>query len=147
MLEDLKKILDNAIKLDELEAFEQAVDSEIKELIIQMNTREQLGELGVDSDSKDLGDYADFTIEERSKKGLQVGHIDFKVTGDYWRSWEVKVVGDVIEISVDKFRFDELVFDLRFSEKHVGLTDENLAELAGEMLERYRDYVIKKLFE
>lgn len=146
MFENVKKIFDNAIKLDELEAFKRAVDNEIKELIIQMNTKEQLGELGIDSLGRDLGEYADFTIEERTKKGLQVGHIDFKVTGDYWRSWEVKVVGDVIEISVDKFRFDELVYDLRFSEKHVGLTDENLTELAGEMLKRYRDYVIDKLF-
>ena len=69
-----------------------------------------------------------------------MGHIDFKVTGDYWNSWTVDVNGDDILINVNKERFDELVNELGFSPDHVGLTDENLTILAEKMRPKYIEY-------
>ena len=146
MLEGLFKIFDNAKNLNEQEAFRLAVDEDIKKLIIHLNTVIQLGEHGIDSEEDSLGDYRPFTVDVRSSLGLQTSHVDFKVTGDYWGSWTVNVVGDEIQISVDKERFDELTDDLNFSDTHVGLTDENINKLAERMLPKYREYAINRIF-
>ena len=146
MFEGIFKILENAQRLDEKEAFRLAVDEDVRKLIIHLNTVIQLGESGIDSEEDSLGDYAPFTVDVRSSLGLQTGHVDFKVTGEYWGSWTVEVVGDEIQISVDKDRFDELTDDLNFSDTHVGLTEENINKLAERMLPKYRDYAIKRIF-
>ena len=147
MFENIYKLLNNARSLSSQEAFEKSVDQEIKNSIVHLNTVKQLGENGIDSDSDSLGNYAPFTINERSSLGLQVGHVDFKVTGEYWKSWSVEVVGSDIEISVDNDRYNELVGDLRFSDTHVGLTDDNLSILSKEMLFKYQDYARNKIFK
>lgn len=146
MFNNLYNIFDNAARLDESEAFRLAVNDEVKKLIVHLNTVIQLGESGIDSEGDNLGVYAPFTIQERSDLGLQVNHVDFKVTGDYWGSWSVEVKGDEIIISVNTERFNELTQDLNFSKTHVGLTDENIAILAAKMLITYQDYARNKLF-
>lgn len=146
MFECIYKILDNAQRLNDREAFKEAIDTEVKELIIKLNTSEQLGKKGIDSEGDSLGEYAPFTVVERSSLGLQTDHIDFKVTGDYWKSWEVKESGGEILISVDSSVFNELVNDLKFSATHVGLTEENLAILADLILTRYLRYIKRRLF-
>mgnify|MGYP003658819201 CR=1 FL=1 len=125
MFENVYKILNNAATLNEDEAFRL--------------------EFGIDSDSDSLGEYAAFTVNARSSLGLQTGHVDFKVTGDYWNSWTVNLVGDVIEINVNNERFNELVNELSFSDTHVGLTEENINILAEKMLVNYREYIINKM--
>lgn len=147
MFEDVFKILDNAINLDEKAAFRFAVTDEIKELIIHLNTEIQLGTFGIDSEDDDLGDYSPFTIQKRVEKGLQTGHIDFNFTGEYWNSWRVKLVGDVIEIDVNDARFKELVEELNFSETHVGLTEENIDKIAREMVFFYRKFALDNILK
>jgi len=147
MLDNLNKIFDRAINLDDSVAFRLAVTDHIKDLIIHLNTVIQLGEFGTDSEDDSVGDYKNFTVELRTLAGLQVDHVDFKVTGDYWKSWKVEVVGDAIEISVNKSRFDELVNKLKFSDKHVGLNDENIALIAKFMLPTYRQYAIDRILK
>jgi hypothetical protein len=139
-------VINNAKALNEDEIFIEAVNDEVKNLIKQLNTVDQLGEFGIDSEGDSLGEYAPFTVERRSELGLQVDHIDFKITGDYWGSWRVEVKGDVIEIFVNKERYDELVDDLSFSDTHVGLTDDNIAILSAMMAENYKVIVRRKLF-
>jgi len=145
MFEEVYDILDKAIALDESEAFVFVMDAESKELVVDLNTRLQLGRDGVDSLDADLGEYADFTIVKRSELGLQTDHIDFKVTGDYWASWKVLVSGEYFEILVDQQRFDELVNDLGFAREHVGLNAESLSILTKKLLPKYQNYVRLKL--
>lgn len=145
MFEDVYKILNNAKNLNEGVAFRKSVTRDVKDLIIHLNTVIQLGEHGIDSEDDSLGDYSLFTVEKRSELGLQTGHVDFKVTGDYWNSWKVIVKGDEIMIDVDNDRFDELVDDLHFSDTHIGLTDENINILTEKMLVEYRIYARGKL--
>lgn len=141
MFEDVKKIINNAKKLDERKAFVQSVDKDVKQLIIDLNTKDQLGEFGIDSEAKDLGDYSPTTEEFRKSQGLQIDHVDFKVTGDYWKSWKVTVNSQEIIITVDNLLFTELVEDLGFAKEHVGLTPENINKLTQAMLIRYHRYV------
>lgn len=145
MLEEVYKILDKAIKLNEGKAFVFAVDSRVKKLIINLNTRNQLGEFGIDALGDSLGEYAPFTVQKRTELGLQTGHIDFKVTGDYWASWTVTVNREAITIVTDPQLFSELVNDLGFAPEHVGLTPDNLNKLTAVMLTRYQIYLNKQI--
>jgi len=144
MFEGIYNMLNRAKNLDESKAFRFAVDSDIKKLIISLNTVEQLGKEGIDSDGDSLGEYAPFTKQKKLTEGVGIGkiidHITFYENGDYWNSWTVNVKGDDIEIIVNKERFDELVNELGFSPDHVGLTDENLTILAEKMRPKYIEY-------
>jgi hypothetical protein len=143
--DSIHEMLDKASQLSESKAWKLATDRETRKFIISMNTHEQLGEEGIDSKGRDLGDYAPTTVQFRRSKGLQVAHIDFKVTGDYWRSWKVQVTTNEIVITSDRELFEELTELLRFSPDHVGLTDENLDRLATMIKRKYIQYVKNEL--
>jgi hypothetical protein len=149
MFEEVYNTLDRAIKLDESKAFVFAVDSNVKQLIIDLNTKNQLGEDGIDIKGDSLGEYADFTIQKKETEGVGVGsitdHITFYDTGDYWKSWMVTVNRSAITISVNEAKFAELVGDLGFDPEHVGLTKENMNKLTAKMLINYQNYVRKQL--
>lgn len=121
------------------------MDEKARKLIIELNTDDQLGLDGIDSLGDTLGEYAPFTVEQRRALGLQTGYIDFKVTGDYWNSWRVRVNASSFTIEVDRDRFDELVNQLNFSEDHVGLTSENKSKLGVLLLVNYQHFVRKEL--
>lgn len=129
------------------EAWFYNIDFKTKNLIIELNTKDQLGRHGIDSTDNSLGEYAPFTVEFRLSEGLQVGHIDFKVTGEYWASWEVEVTANELIINVDLNRFNELVNELRFSEDHVGLTKTNMAKVQALIRENYISYVRQRLLQ
>lgn len=137
----LHEVLDRAKKISETKAWFYAFDLKTKQYVITLNTHEQLGDEGIDAKGRSLGDYAPFTVEFRKSKGLQVDHIDFKVTGQYWASWKVEVKRDSFEITVDEDRFNELVQELRFSPDHVGLTPESMEKLIGVIRNKYIEYV------
>lgn len=142
--EGIHDMLDRAIRIGD-RAWFNAIDRKTKQLIIDLNTKEQLGEQGIDSKESSLGQYRPFTVEFRLSKGLQVGHIDFKVTGEYWGSWEIEVTKNALLINVDENRFSELVNDLGFSEDHVGLTPKNLAMVRTLIRDNYISYAKKQL--
>lgn len=139
--ESIHAMLNNARKLSETKAWVNALDRETQQFIVSLNTNEQLGDDGIDSKGRSLGDYAPFTVNFRRSKGLQVDHIDFKVTGNYWASWKITVRNDHFLIDVDQDRFTELVNLLRFSEDHVGLTDESIERLQIMLREKYYEYI------
>ncbi len=146
MFEPLLKVLSNAQKLSTRKAWNTVMtERRMKELIISLNTNEQLGEEGIDANDKSLGEYAPLTIQFRRSKGLQVDHIDFKVTGDYWASWRVEVSANELKIKVDEKRFYELTSLLRFSKDHVGLTDENILRLQNYIRTKYVEYIREQI--
>jgi len=122
-----------------------AIDRKTKQLIIDLNTKDQLGQQGIDSKENSLGEYRPLSVEIRLGLGLQVGHIDFKITGEYWGSWEIEVTKSAIIINIDENRFSELVNDLRFSEDHVGLTKTNMAIVQTLIRENYINYVRQQI--
>lgn len=143
--EDIHNMLQKAAKLDAGKALVFSVDQTVKDLIVDLNTKQQLGRDGIDSDGDSLGEYADFTVQARNELGLQTDHIDFKVTGDYWKSWTVTVDEQAITITTNQDRFEELVNDLGFDPGHVGLTDENISLLTEKLLIGYQGYVLNEL--
>lgn len=146
-LQSVLDLLQRASNLDSDKAWFFAVDIETQEHVIALNTEDQLGEDGIDSLGRSLGEYAPFTVAERRSQGLQVGHIDFRVTGLYHNSWRVRVTSAAIFISVDDGRFDELVNDLSFAKEHVGLTEENLGFIRGIILAKELEYANNQIFQ
>ena len=138
--EALHQILDKAVNLSD-RAWFNAIDKKTKQIIIDLNTKDQLGEEGIDSTDNSLGQYRPLSVQIRLGLGLQVGHIDFKITGEYWGSWEIEVTKNQLIIHVDENRFSELVNDLGFSEEHVGLTKRNMAIVQAIIRENYINYV------
>ncbi len=145
-LQAVLDMLQRASNLDSDKAWFFAVDIETQEHVISLNTEDQLGEDGIDALGRSLGEYAPFTVNERRSQGLQVGHIDFRVTGMYHNSWKVRVTSSAIFISVDDERFDELVNDLNFSKEHVGLTEENLSFIRAIILAKELEYANSQIF-
>lgn len=140
----LHETLDRVTGLGD-KAWFNAIDPKTKKLIIDLNTKDQLGKQGIDSRGNSLGQYRPLSVTIRMSLGLQVGHIDFKITGEYWGSWEIEVTKDRLIINIDENRFSELVNDLNFSEEHVGLTIENLAIVKTVIRENYINYVKQQL--
>ena len=141
LLDDIIDFLDELIAIDFDTAWFKAVDEEVQDLVIRLNTEEQLGKGGIDADGNSLGDYAPFTVNVRSDLGLQTDHIDFKVTGDYWRSFDVLVDKNGYTVVSDTERFEELVNELGFTSRHLGLTKENEQKVFKLIREKYLDYV------
>ena len=140
----LHNVLDQATRIGNGAWFD-AIDKDTQKLIIDLNTEDQLGQQGIDSKENSLGQYRPLSVEIRMGLGLQVGHIDFKITGEYWGSWEIEVGKDEIIINVDENRFSELVNELNFSEDHVGLTPKNMAIIKKLIRDKYISYARKQL--
>lgn len=135
MLGRVNKILNRAQNLDRNLIWFEAMDEQVQDEIIRLNTKDQLGDKGIDALDQSLGEYAPFTVRVRSSLGLQTGHIDFKVTGDYWESWDTQVRRYVLVITVNDERYNELVNDLGFSPDHVGLTIANWDKVIREYIQ------------
>lgn len=135
MIPRVSKILKRAQNLDKNLIWIESMDEQVQDEIIRLNTEDQLGDKGIDSLDQSLGDYAPFTVRVRSSLGLQTDHIDFKVTGEYWESWDTEVRRDVLVITVNESRYDELVNDLGFSPEHVGLTIANWDKVIREYIQ------------
>ena len=135
MIPRVSKILKRAQNLDKNLIWIESMDEQVQDEIIRLNTEDQLGDKGIDSLDQSLGDYAPFTVRVRRYLGLQTDHIDFKVTGEYWESWDTEVRRDVLVITVNESRYDELVNDLGFSPDHVGLTIANWDKVIREYIQ------------
>jgi len=135
MIPRVSKILKRAQNLDKNLIWIESMNEQVQDEIIRLNTEDQLGDKGIDSLDQSLGDYAPFTVRVRSSLGLQTDHIDFKVTGEYWESWDTEVRRDVLVITVNESRYDELVNDLGFSPDHVGLTIANWDKVIREYIQ------------
>lgn len=137
-------LIDNAIKLDENHAWFQVIDRESQWEIIRLNTIDQLFGDGMLSDGTFLPDYSKTSVEVYGKPD---GHIKLKETGQFYRSFVVKVDPKGFEIIADTNKGAGLNDDLavRYGIDILGLTDEN-QNLVTEMLtNNYIEYVEQKL--
>lgn len=123
----------------------EAIDQDIKDMIIQMNTEDQLEEDGIDSLGRILGGYAPSTIQEKIAKGQRYDHITLKDTGAFYDSWIVSVNADAIILDADdESLYDEPLFTV-WGEDVLGLTEENLMHLQNAIIERYIEIILNEL--
>ncbi len=122
-----------------------AVDQEVKDMIIQMNTEDQLEEHGIDSLGRSLGEYSPYTIIEKQLKGQRYDHITLKDTGAFYDSWIVTVTRDSIVIDADDVsHYDQPLFQV-WGEDVLGLTEENMQILQEVIADKYIEYIYEQL--
>ena len=123
-----------ALKNKENQIFKIVVDNRtIKDLIVFLNTEQQMGEEHVDSLGQELfNKFTDRTTyslfqekRHRERAGKPYRLFD---TGDYWDSFEAKVGNGFIVIKSDPRKGDDNIED-SFGNNLEGLTDESLKAL------------------
>lgn len=117
---------------------------ESKELIIRLNTEDQLFNKGEDATGRTLesigGAYSPFTVENKKRQGLPFDRVTLADTFEFHDSWTIIVRIDEIEIVVDPIKPGGVNLLDEWGENVVGLNEENLNV--------YRQYVkeaLKKL--
>jgi hypothetical protein len=131
-LEGLVRRLDRVINLDVDVIISNILrDAEFQRFIIDLNTEEQLFDQGIDSLGASLGDYAATTIEGtanfegKKDKGQRFDHITLKDTGDFYKSFAIKVQNGGFLIVADGRKEDTNLLE-EYGKEILGLTDGNL---------------------
>ena len=125
-LEGLVRRIDRVINLDQDVIISNILkDAEFQRFIIDLNTEEQLFEKGIDSLGASLGDYSDFTKVVKGIKGQRIDHITLEDTGDFYKSFAIKVQNGGFLIVADGQKEDTNLLE-EYGKEVLGLTDENL---------------------
>ena len=103
----LEDTIDQFMLLKEGDAWIFAIDREVQDEIIRLNTEDQLYEEGIDSQGRSLGEYTPYTIEIKKSKGQRVDHITLKDTGAFYASFKVRATKtDLIIEADDRSKYD-----------------------------------------
>lgn len=141
-LDKLFSALDN-LSEDKIWLF--AVDKDVQDEIIRINTEDQLEEEGIDSLGRKLGDYAPSTIAYKRRKGQRYDHVTLKDEGDFYNSFNVKVnVNEIIIDADDSSKYNKPLFEV-WGVDVLGLTDENMNYIKEMILENYIKFVLNEL--
>lgn len=141
-LDKLFSALDN-LNEDQIWLF--AVDKDVQDEMIRINTEDQLEEEGIDSLGRKLGDYAPSTIAYKRRKGQRYDHVTLKDEGDFYNSFNVKVnVNEIIIDADDSSKYNKPLFEV-WGVDVLGLTDENMTYIKEMILENYIKFVLNEL--
>jgi hypothetical protein len=141
-LDRLFSALDNLTE-DKIWLF--AVDKDVQDEIIRINTEDQLEEEGIDSLGRKLGDYAPSTIAYKRRKGQRYDHVTLKDEGDFYNSFNVKVnVNEIIIDADDSSKYNKPLFEV-WGVDVLGLTDDNMNYIKQMILENYINFVLNEL--
>ena len=141
-LDRLFSALDN-LSEDKIWLF--AVDKDVQDEIIRINTEDQLEEEGIDSLGRKLGDYAPSTIAYKRRKGQRYDHVTLKDEGDFYNSFNVKVnVNGIIIDADDSSKYNKPLFEV-WGVDVLGLTDDNMNYIKEMILENYIKFVLNEL--
>jgi hypothetical protein len=140
----VKKILELASKLETFQNRIPELINEIvrdnEEIVLDMNTEEQLFEKGIDRNNEQLSarePYTPFTLSIKQQKGQPTSRVTLRDSGDFQRSFFISYRSDGFEIRASDWKFGDLVD--RFG-PIMGLTDENLQDLL-------RNYILPDLLK
>jgi len=136
----------NLVKIDANNQFKIVLGNRfIRDLIIYLNTDDQLGKDRVDSLGRHLGIYTHTTefLSDGKKKAGEFYTLND--TGAFWESWRVDVKDFLIEIDANPVKFDVNLFD-EYGIDVLGLTEENLEKLIDVAKESFIKHYRKLLF-
>lgn len=117
-----------------------------KDLVIKLNTEDQLFRKGIDSEGDKLRSifarfgryYADRTILIKEGKGQPTDRVTLKDTGDFYRSFDLILTNDNdLEITANTLKEDNDLAEV-WGADIIGLTDENLKIV----IEKAREIII-----
>ena len=147
MFEDIKRISRNAKRLSLNSLVKDIISIDfIEHLIINLNTRDQLFNEGIDINSKVVGYYAmtyrgiDGHTKERNK------HYDFLDSGEFFKSFRVKAVNGGFIISAKNEKMSDTP-QVNNGEDLIGLTKENLRVLAEQIQPYLKQMILNKILQ
>lgn len=141
----LDKLFDSLDNLNEDKIWLFAIDKEVQEEMIRINTEDQLEEEGIDSLGRKLGNYAPSTIAYKRRKGQRYDHVTLKDTGDFYNSFNIKVnVNEIIFDADDFSKYDQPLFEV-WGVDVLGLTDENMNYIKEMIVENYIKFLLNEL--
>ena len=103
--------------------------------ICDMNTEDQLYEKGVDRTGTEISSYAPYTETTKwikRQKGQPTNRVTLRDTGDFHSSFFVNAGTDSFSIEARDWKTNKLIRS--YGPDIIGLTDENLNELAWEYI-------------
>ena len=111
-------------------------------IIIDLNTDDQLFKFGIDSSGNKLAPYRS-TEYERLKAQLNPNHVtDLKLEGDFYKGWKVDADKFPIYMTSTDAKTAELVG--KYGEDIFGLTDKNMGALSDYIVDDIRETLRKK---
>lgn len=129
----MRKILQLASKLESFQnTIPELIAKTIKaneEIVVEMNSEDQLFERGVDRNNKALASrepYSKMTLEIKRQKGQPTSRVTLRDSEDFHKSFYIQYNSDGFEIRASDWKFGDLVD--RYG-PIMGLTDENLTDL------------------
>lgn len=127
--------------------FQRVLDNdEIKDMIIEMQTKKQMGEKHVDSEGESLfnqltGRTTYSLFDEQGRGGQEYKLFD---TGAFWDSTEVTVTPTEIVIKMNPIKEDDNLFEIYGADVE-GLTTENIEILTREALKLHIQFFRSQL--
>lgn len=125
-----------------------------KQLVIWLNTEEQLFEKGIDAKGRYLedigGEYAESTVKKKRRDGLPSDRVTLFQTGDFYESFEVTTEKDQFVISAFTLKgTGEGLQDLRtrWGKDIVGLNKESQKLLVSAIIPEIRQYILNLLLK
>lgn len=97
-----------------------------RKLIIDLNTEEQLYSQGVDSKGVQLGEYSIYTKGLKQNKGQRTDHITLKDTGEFYKSFSIRLEGSSFRIIADGQKEDTNLFK-EYGIDILGLTQDSMS--------------------
>ena len=146
-----EKEIDSVI--EQLQKFENEVDQyvldvveENKELVLDMNTQDQLFERGVNSkDQKILPPYTPYTVKMKKILGQPSNRVTLRNEGNFHSSFYLKRESKEIEISATDEKTEALVD--KYGEEIFGLTPDNLEEISNNYVKPALEEKIKEILK
>lgn len=111
-----------------------------RKLIIDLNTQEQLFEQGIDSKGRSLGEYSTYTRGLKQNKGQRVDHITLKDTGEFYRSFSLKLEGASFRIVADAQKEDTNLFK-EYGIDILGLTEDSMSVVTTAAIPIIQKYI------
>ena len=115
--------------------FIKSIIEENDAFIVEMNSEEQLFERGITSTGVSIADYAPYspiTVEIKQQKGQPVNRVTLRDEGDFHASCALEITNEQFEIVSNDWKVRDLT--LYYGDEILGLTDENIAVVARQMV-------------
>jgi len=119
-------------------------DKRIQKFIIELNTKEQLFNEGVNSNNVIIGRYTPSTYEDKIRKfdASFPRHYTLLDTGEFYESFEIIVQKEAFIITADGQKEDDNLFE-KYGDDIVGLTEESMTKL----IEKLKPLIIDQIHD
>lgn len=123
---------------------------EFRDLVIGLNTQDQLYDQGIDSKGRSLGEYSPATIEGtnnfrgKKSKGQRYDHITLNDTGKFYKSFRIVFEDGALRIVADGQKDDKNLFQ-EFGIDIVGLTEFSLSVAINAAIPILQDHIRKEI--